>query len=46
MSGNAMPDHLFTQVVTDVQAVEQLLQEQGYEPGVNRLVSLHPLHLY
>lgn len=34
MSGNAMPEHLFTQVVTDVQAVEQLLQEQGYEPGV------------
>lgn len=24
----------FAQVVTDVQAVEQLLQEQGYEPGV------------
>ena len=25
---------MFAQVVTDVQAVEQLLQEQGYEPGV------------
>lgn len=34
MNSNAMPTHLFTQVVTDVQAVEQLLQEQGYEPGV------------
>ncbi|MGK9174203.1 type IVB secretion system protein IcmH/DotU [Yokenella regensburgei] len=34
MTSNAMPEHLFTQVVTDVQAVEQLLQEQGYEPGV------------
>lgn len=34
MNSNAMPEHLFTQVVTDVQAVEQLLQEQGYEPGV------------
>jgi type VI secretion system protein ImpK len=34
MHSNAMPEHLFTQVVTDVQAVEQLLQEQGYEPGV------------
>lgn len=34
MNSHAMPEHLFTQVVTDVQAVEQLLQEQGYEPGV------------
>ncbi|HEX4504025.1 MAG TPA: type IVB secretion system protein IcmH/DotU [Scandinavium sp.] len=34
MNSNAMPDHLFAQVVTDVQAVEQLLQEQGYEPGI------------
>lgn len=34
MNSQAMPEHLFTQVVTDVQAVEQLLQEQGYEPGV------------
>lgn len=30
----SMPEHLFSQVVTDIQAVEQLLQEQGYEPGV------------
>ncbi|GDX07327.1 type IVB secretion system protein IcmH/DotU [Buttiauxella sp. A111] len=34
MNSNAMPEQLFSQVVTDVQAVEQLLQEQGYEPGV------------
>lgn len=34
MNSQAMPEHLFAQVVTDVQAVEQLLQEQGYEPGV------------
>lgn len=34
MNSHAMPEHLFAQVVTDVQAVEQLLQEQGYEPGV------------
>ncbi len=34
MNSQTMPDHLFSQVVTDVQAVEQLLQEQGYEPGV------------
>ncbi len=33
MNSQAMPEHLFTQVVTDVQAVEQLLQEQGYEPA-------------
>lgn len=33
MNSHAMPEHLFAQVVTDVQAVEQLLQEQGYEPG-------------
>lgn len=30
----SLPEYLFSQVVTDVQAVEQLLQEQGYEPGV------------
>ncbi|EFK4689568.1 type IVB secretion system protein IcmH/DotU [Escherichia coli] len=34
MNSQTMPEHLFAQVVTDVQAVEQLLQEQGYEPGV------------
>jgi len=34
MNSLSMPEHLFSQVVTDVQAVEQLLQEQGYEPGV------------
>lgn len=34
MDSHAMPEHLFSQVVTDIQAVEQLLQEQGYEPGV------------
>ncbi|ECD4594986.1 DotU family type IV/VI secretion system protein [Salmonella enterica subsp. enterica serovar Waycross] len=34
MNSLNMPEHLFAQVVTDVQAVEQLLQEQGYEPGV------------
>ncbi|HCR9738677.1 TPA: type IVB secretion system protein IcmH/DotU [Citrobacter koseri] len=34
MNNQSMPEHLFAQVVTDVQAVEQLLQEQGYEPGV------------
>lgn len=34
MNSQSMPEHLFAQVVTDVQAVEQLLQEQGYEPGV------------
>ncbi|HFK6081182.1 TPA: type IVB secretion system protein IcmH/DotU [Enterobacter cloacae] len=34
MNNQTMPEHLFAQVVTDVQAVEQLLQEQGYEPGV------------
>ena len=34
MNSQSMPEHLFSRVVTDVQAVEQLLQEQGYEPGV------------
>lgn len=34
MDSHAMPEHLFSQVVTDIQAVEQLLQVQGYEPGV------------
>lgn len=34
MNSQTMPEHLFAQVVTDVQAVDQLLQEQGYEPGV------------
>lgn len=34
MNSQSMPEHLFAQVVTDVQAVEQLLQGQGYEPGV------------
>ena len=34
MNSQAMPEHLFSQVVTDVNAVEQLLQEQGYEQGV------------
>ena len=30
MNSQAMPEHLFAQGVTDVQAVVQLLQEQGY----------------
>jgi len=34
INSQSMPEHLFSQVVTDIQAVEQLLQEQGYEPGV------------
>lgn len=34
MNSMNMPEHLFAQVVTDVQAVEQLLQERGYEPGM------------
>ena len=34
MNSQTMPEHLFSQVVTDIQAVEQQLQEQGYEPGV------------
>ncbi|MDO2431732.1 type IVB secretion system protein IcmH/DotU [Enterobacter bugandensis] len=34
MDSQTMPEHLFTQVVADIQAVEQSLQEQGYEPGV------------
>ncbi|WP_448886395.1 type IVB secretion system protein IcmH/DotU [Citrobacter telavivensis] len=34
MNSQTMPEYLFAQVVTDVQAVEQLLQEKGYEPGV------------
>lgn len=33
-SDQTMPEHLFTQVVMDVKSIEQLLQEQGYEPGV------------
>lgn len=34
MNSKAMPEHLFSQVVTDIQALEQSLQEQGYEPGI------------
>lgn len=34
MNNQSMPEHLFSQVVTDVQAVGQLLEDQGYEPGV------------
>ncbi|EAA7842709.1 DotU family type IV/VI secretion system protein [Salmonella enterica] len=34
MNSLSMPEHLFSQVVTDVQAVGQLLEDQGYEPGV------------
>ena len=34
MENLQLPEYLFSQVVTDIQAVEQLLQEQGYEPGV------------
>jgi len=34
MNNQSMAEHLFSQVVTDVQAVGQLLEEQGYEPGV------------
>lgn len=34
MKDQPMPEHLFGQVVTDIQAVGQLLEDQGYEPGV------------
>lgn len=33
MSSRGLPDHLFEQVATDIRAIEQLLQNQGYEPG-------------
>lgn len=33
MSSRGLPDHLFGQVVTDIRAIEQLLQNHGYEPG-------------
>lgn len=34
MQNQPLPEYLFSQVVTDIQAIEQLLQDQGYEPGV------------
>ncbi|ELH20022.1 hypothetical protein A13Y_00617 [Escherichia coli KTE194] len=37
MNSQAMPEHLFAQVVTDVQAVEQLLQEQGMDKRIRRI---------
>ncbi|PHM64970.1 putative type VI secretion system protein [Xenorhabdus stockiae] len=33
MSDQALPDKLYQQVVTDIRAIEQLLQTKGYEPG-------------
>ena len=33
LSGSPLPDKLYQQVVTDIQAIEQQLQSQGYEPG-------------
>ncbi|THD47845.1 DotU family type IV/VI secretion system protein [Enterobacteriaceae bacterium ML5] len=33
MSSRGLPEHLFGQVVTDIRAIEQLLQNHGYEPG-------------
>nr|WP_314265985.1 type IVB secretion system protein IcmH/DotU [uncultured Moellerella sp.] len=33
MSGSALPENLYQQVVTDIRAIEQLLQTQSYEPG-------------
>lgn len=33
MSSQGLPEHLFGQVVTDIRAIEQLLQNHGYEPG-------------
>ncbi|OOF81943.1 hypothetical protein BKG92_07415 [Rodentibacter ratti] len=34
LNSETMPDKLYTQVVTDIQSIEQLLKEQGYESGV------------
>ena len=31
LSGSPLPDKLYQQVVTDIQAIEQQLQSQGYE---------------
>ncbi len=43
----AMPEHLFTRVVTvDVQAAGAVTREQGYEPSGDYLVSLHPVYLW
>ncbi len=33
LNSDTMPDKLYTQVVTDIQSIEQLLKEQGYESG-------------
>lgn len=33
MSGSALPENIYQQVVTDIRAIEQLLQTQSYEPG-------------
>lgn len=33
LSGSPLPEQLYPQVVTDIQAIEQQLQSQGYEPG-------------
>lgn len=34
VDGEAMPDKLYSQIVTDIQSTEQLLKEQGYEHGI------------
>lgn len=33
MENQPLPDQLYHQVVTDIRAIEQFLQTQGYEPG-------------
>ncbi|ETS31484.1 type IV / VI secretion system protein, DotU family [Photorhabdus khanii NC19] len=33
MGDQPLPDQLYQQVVTDIQAIEQFLQTKGYEPG-------------
>ncbi len=33
MTNQELPQQLYQQVVTDIRAIEQLLQTQGYEPG-------------
>lgn len=34
INADTMPDKLYQQVVTDIQSIEQLLREQGYENGI------------
>lgn len=46
MNSQTMPEHLFAQVVTDVQAVETTASGAGLRTGRDYLVSLHPLHVY